>query len=301
MHHADPRYGKGAISIEIDDLDAIGPDELIERLLGVFTAPGYKPPMLPGIALELLGLTRDPNVGFDRVTKLIEREPMLAARILQVSQSALYGGNALQTMNDALIRLGLKRVTEICFEVSLGKVFRAPGYEPVMEALRQHAVMTAHVTREVCRYTWVDAEYAFLGGLLHDIGFTALLIALANRPRGEQPPPLDPFVLKGLIDAHERAGEKLAELWGLPADIRLIISNHHHFVIGGHAHPVAAAVNLADLLVGKGGFGGPDFDPDRPTGNAVLALQLSDEQLALVMSDAQRVVAEVSGQCTTRS
>jgi HD-like signal output (HDOD) protein len=295
MQRRDPGYGKGEVEINVEEFEHLQPGELVQRLLGVFGAPGYQPPMLPSVAVQLLELTRTPDVPFARIVSLLESEPMLAARILQAAQSAAYGGHRIQSMNDALVRLGVRRITEVFFDVSLGRVFRARGYEQVMEQLRLHATATAHVTRIVCRYTWVSEEYAFLGGLLHDIGLAALLISLANRPLRESPPSLeDTYLTQALVDAHEPAGAKLAELWGLPVDLRFTIGNHHQFTVGGHVHPVAAAVCLADSLVARLGLAVPYLEAPQSAEKASQALQLSAAQLDLVLADAEKLVAKIS-------
>ena len=47
---------------------------------------------------------------------------------------------------------------------------------------------TAHLCRILCKYTSLEGEYAFLCGLLHDVGIAATLIAFADTgPRKRAP------------------------------------------------------------------------------------------------------------------
>jgi hypothetical protein len=50
------------------------------------------------------------------------------------------------------------------------------------------------------------------------------------------------------IDAlHEQASKAVTTLWGLPAELALVVANHHHEHTGNSAR-VAAVVNIADFL-----------------------------------------------------
>jgi putative nucleotidyltransferase with HDIG domain len=125
-----------------------------------------------------------------------------------------------------------------------------------MEALRRHSVATAHAARLVCRATSLPDDYAFLCGLLHDIGAAASLLALGDMVPGQAAPPL--ATLRSVIwQLHAGVGRDVCNAWKLPPEIALVIDHHHEPRIGGHVHPLAAAVRIADQLASQAGFASP--------------------------------------------
>jgi HD-like signal output (HDOD) protein len=124
-----------------------------------------------------------------------------------------------------------------------------------MERLRRHAVATAHLCRTVSRYTPIDGEIAFVAGLLHDVGIAGTLLALADRKKKRRGPPDLLSIWPAVDRVHAQAGEIMAKHWKLPADLRLALSAHHQVLLGGHPHPLAATVALADELAHAGGVG----------------------------------------------
>jgi hypothetical protein len=63
----DPKYGRGLHSVAFD-----ADDDLIPRLRGVFRSPAYQPPLLPNVALELLAISRNPDVQVREVMHPLE-------------------------------------------------------------------------------------------------------------------------------------------------------------------------------------------------------------------------------------
>ena len=85
-------YGKGEHTIEMEpDLElAVDPTQLIEMLLETFRSPDYRPPVLPAIALQLMEMSRKPEVTFPQMASLMQQEPLLASQVLRLAQSPVY-------------------------------------------------------------------------------------------------------------------------------------------------------------------------------------------------------------------
>ncbi len=243
--------------------------DVVHRLQRTFTSPSYKPPMLPEVALEVMQLSQRPDVKFEQVVALLQKDAVLAGRVLSIAQSAAYAGRSpVQTLQQASVRLGLKAMRDVVLEAALHlKVFRVPGYEGAMERLARHSAAVAHVMRAVCRRTSVEAEYAFLCGLLHDVGFAASLLALAEDPTwrratwDELRPVLD--------EVHEEASGLLARLWKLPDNIQRMVATHHAPAPEGRAAPVNAVLVVAEQLCWEAGAG---LEPP-PPGAVALSME----------------------------
>jgi len=246
-------YGRGSVDIEAPELDLSA--SLAKRIQARFASPQYQPPALPSVATKVLELSRERDVEFRRVCEVLEQDQMLAGKVLARAQSAAYAGAApTRTLHDALVRLGLGTIRNLVLEMAFNMtVFRSPSYERPMEALRVHGLMVAYAARHVARQTAVDAEYAFLCGLLHDVGVNAALILLGSEPPASRPS-IDQ-IWSSLPWIHEDASGQIVKLWKLPPEVQMVVGQHHRMHIGGHAHPAIAALRVAEGLTEELGLG----------------------------------------------
>ena len=260
---SDPNYGKGVARVAHDDDVLLDEEAVAARLRETFAAPDYEPPKLPSVAAELMSLAQTPDVEIDQVARLLERDPMIAGRVVQLAQSPIYrGSGAVTSIREALMRLGLNALRDLVLQVSLNtRVFRADAYAEPMDRLRRHSLATAHLAKIVCRYTALHGDYAFLCGLLHDVGIAGCLIALAEG-KDKRPPDLV-AVWPSIERVHSEAGVHMARLWQLPDEIEWVLGAHHEVLIGGAPHPLAAAVALANEIAIRQGFTlVPEEEPD---------------------------------------
>lgn len=293
----DGRYGKGSHTIGLEDAPELSIDapRLAIMLNDAFNAPGYQPPLLPSTAIELMSLARGPDVTFPRVAALVQKEPLLATQVLRLAQSPVYRrSEPVRSLEQAASLLGLRALADLFLQASLtARVFRAPAYEGPMNELRDHSVATAVVARLVSRETSFSDEYAFLCGLLADVGIAASLIVLGEKFGGGhgKPPPIPVSIFWPVIrDAHEAVTDRLAQIWKLPADVRLIIAHHHSLKVGGIVHPMAAVVCVADSIATRlAGREQPPLEAGQvPV--AMDALRLGEAQIAAISWDAERLL-----------
>ena len=248
-----------------DSVGGLDRHDVVQKLKDTFSSPGYRPPVLPQVALEIMQLAQKPGVSFEEVVALLQKDSVLAARVLSIAQSASYASRSpIQTLHQASVRLGLKAMRDLVLEAAVHmKIFRVPGYDAAMERLARHAAATAHVVRAVCRRTRVEAEFAFLCGLLHDVGFPAALLALSVDPEWKNAAYAD--LAPVLDEVHEEASGVLARLWKLPENIQRVLATHHDPAPGGKVELVNAALVVAEHLVWEAGAGHapppPDADP----------------------------------------
>ena len=252
----DPRYGHGQHAIGDEAIVVETPEQFAARLRTLFTSPGYSPPLLPAVALEVHNLARQQDVDADKVVAVMRKDPMLAGRVLKIAQSAAFAPTVqITSLRDAVVRLGLRNLSGIAWEVSLGmRVFRSTTYAEPMELVRRHSTACAHLARLVSSFTPIASEYAFLCGLLHDVGIAAALILLGEDKKTASG--VDPVMLAmALQQCHQEASAVVARIWNLPQDIQLVLGHHHDVVIGGYAHPLAAVVAVAEELTRDFGMG----------------------------------------------
>lgn len=260
---------------------AWGALELADRVRAIFASPDYRPPSLPQVALEVLALSHRRDVDLRDIAALVERDLVIAARLLKVASSPLYRGSTpVRSVRDCVQRLGLSTLRDLLLAEGMNlRLFRAgTSYAAALDELRIHATATAHLARLVCNETAIDAEYAFLCGLLHDIGLAAILLAVGDGSRGARPPSLD--LLWPIAEAaHAAVGGQVARMWNLPADVALVIEHHGAVLVDGRLHPLVAAVQIAEELAMARGVG---LLPKLGGGLAYVEIdRLDPEQLAL--------------------
>jgi len=229
---------------------------LVTNLRQLFSSPNYRPPLLPTVALEVHELTFVPDVDVDRVVSVLEKDAMLAAQILRVAGSAAYGGwGGEVSLKQAVIRLGLKNLNSVTWEVAANlRVFRSQNYGPLMEQLRTHSTVSAHLCRFVATQRQLPPELAFLCGLLHDIGMAATLLVLADQVEGGRN--VDPILLDLVLgETHQEISGLIARLWHLPTEVEFVLANHHNGADPEKVTPLSAVVTVAESLGQELGYG----------------------------------------------
>jgi HD-like signal output (HDOD) protein len=105
---------------------------------------------------------------------------------------------------------------------------KGPGSDQA-KVIWQRSLASACIMRHLSELTGIEREYAFLVGLLHDIGNVVVLrIAFGERlsPRYE----LDEDIFEYLChECHQEFGELIADAWSLPPDLKSLISDHHTY------------------------------------------------------------------------
>lgn len=276
---------------------------LCEELLAALGDPDYRAPPLPEVALELMSLSAREDTNVDQVVLLLERDAMLAATVLRLVGSAIHSGRSpIRSLREAVVRLGVQGVRDAVFQVALSRgVFSIPGYADTMTTVARHSTVTAYLARAVCRRAALETDMAFICGLLHDIGFAGLLLAVSQM-EGNEAPPIE-LLWPDIDRVHEHASHLLCQRWSLPAQLVAVAGQHHHLHTGEHA-TLAAAVRLADHLSARFGAAvlGPLRDGQRLAGDHEVPFDLeltcselgvSEETLTAIVSDAERLVPEI--------
>jgi HD-like signal output (HDOD) protein len=250
------------------------------ELIHTFHDPDYRPPPLPSVAIMLSRVTQNDETSIEDVVRLLEQDQMLAGSVLRLVSSPLYASRTpVTSLHQAVVRLGLKTLRSIVFEASLrGGVFNLPEYHETVEQVRRHSTTAAYVARLTCEATGVDRDDGFICGLLHDVGFSALLFSVSNVEK-DASPTLE-ALWADVERMHERASNLVARLWELPTEICETVGHHHDPTrcADPKAARVAAAVCVADWLTER--FGANVLGPRKPDGTFFAADKISETGLA---------------------
>lgn len=84
-------------------------------------------PTIPKVAQELILQFDNPTTSLDSVARSIERDPVIAAKVLRLANSARFRGARDSTsVEDAALRLGFNTLRTLVLASSMTDAFRAP-------------------------------------------------------------------------------------------------------------------------------------------------------------------------------
>lgn len=247
------------------DFQALLNDDGIRAVVGSLE----RLPSMPETYWELTRAAEDPGVGLDKIAVIVEKDPAISLKVLQLVNSA-YFGLAQQTtsISKAVSYLGVENLKGL---VILAQVFAAGGPSDAeasaLDDLRTRSLLTANLARRIVRDRKL-ADEAFSAGLLHDVG-KLILARDTNRPYGRvvekartSGRPLEEVEKEDLGTTHGIVGAYLLGVWGLPHVLAETVAYHHRpgMVAEGNCD-VLAAVHIANALIDQaldGGDGGPN-------------------------------------------
>ena len=141
-------------------------------------------PTLPDLALRIRLALQKPNTTTKAIARIIQIDPAITAKILQVANSPLYRGvTPIRHCSDAIARLGFDGTKNIVLALTLRRLFlsKHPILKKCMKTLWQHSAEVAAMSYILAKATkGFDHDYAMLAGLLHDVG-TVIIITHAEK------------------------------------------------------------------------------------------------------------------------
>lgn len=222
---------------------------------------------LPVAAMKAISLLQDPRSDLSEIARLIGHDPALAASVLRLANSAMFGGRSrIDSVSAAIARMGTRATLNLVLASAVGPMEARPvrGYDLPAGELWRHNVAVAVGTQALAEILKINApDYAFTAGLLVDIGKQVLgqfleidgaaiaAEAFGRRVSFEQ---AEQHVLG--ID-HAEVGAALLANWGLPASIVQVVRWHHEpNRCPTEFQTVAELVHVSDQICTLAGIGG---------------------------------------------
>jgi putative nucleotidyltransferase with HDIG domain len=265
---------------------------------------------IPSIPLVLIRIIQslDADKGSAKeLEALILHDPALSARILRLANSAFYSFRAqVKTISHAITLLGMNLVTSLAIGINIFDTFTrgARSEAALINRLWTHSCGVAVLVKEICARRGIrgkEGEFAFLCGLLHDLGKVVLFKTYPNHygpifatVKSEADPGISSYEGENYGIDHAAVGEMLAKQWGFPPELAAIIGRHHD--PGALETPMVRAVMLADLLA-KGLGIGYDGDDGRYADIARLQpqMEITDSEYQLLKDFASRERGNIEG------
>ncbi len=203
-------------------------------------------PSFPDIALRIRKILADEEVTQENVVRVVGSEPALAARLMQIANSAAlnFTGKPITELRTAINRMGhnMVRSAAIAFAMSqLKKVDSLKGLEKPLDELWKSSAAVAAMSHAVAkRYSRINPDTGMLAGLLHGIGKLYILTRSSKHPALFA----DAATYNQIVrDWHSPVAKALLENWDMAGEIVAAVSDYEDLE-REHSGPV----DLTDVL-----------------------------------------------------
>jgi putative nucleotidyltransferase with HDIG domain len=244
------KRGTAAASIQANDLPADAHD-----VLQCLVADAERSLRFPHAALRLWRLAQDENTSGREITRLIEREPALAARVLRIANSPVFQHEGqIASIERAVNVIGMREIADLALAGAC-----VAGFSPLENQLLRsadfwwHSFCTALLARDAARAAGLPPDDAFTAGLLHDIGQMMLFSRRGQvmtdvlRESLETERPLHELERTRLGFDHAELGGALLRVWNLPKGVCDAVAGHHLPADALGDPSIARIVRLANL------------------------------------------------------
>ena len=190
-------------------------------------------PSLPEIVVRVRQAVNNDDVNLGDVVKLIQIDPSLTARLVQIANSPLYRSrqpveNCLMAVN----RLGLATTRDLVTCLVLNNVFNAENklLRARVEKLWHHSCHVAAIASTIAKITpGLHEDTALLAGLLHDIGVLPVLHYAAEFPEILESKEKLNFVIQEL---RASLGQKILQEWNFDSALSDVSAQAENWLRG---------------------------------------------------------------------
>lgn len=215
-------------------------------------------PSMPTALARIIQITNSPDANSEQLAKVVSLDQSLSTKVLRLANSAFVGRRVkVATITDAVVTLGFGSIRNLAASASVidalfpKRMFNGFSWKDMWI----HSV-TCAVASEVIynRMVGGSGEFAFVAGLLHDVGKLVMARALPQRfvqvieacqeynfemTRAEN---------NILGTTHYKVGADLANQWCFPDTLAAGIAYHHNPEEAGDYEVVARAVSAGNLV-----------------------------------------------------
>jgi putative nucleotidyltransferase with HDIG domain len=212
-------------------------------------------PTLPLIVTELISTFGQADVSTGELAAKVSKDQALTAKTLRLANSSFYGLQCkVRTIEQAIAVLGFDSVRALVTSAGIIGNFPSGGGTFDFTAFWRHAVGSALCAKSLAKLAGCNQEFAFVSGLLHDIGRLVLVTGFPDQYA-------DVVAHRGandsdMIDAeravlgldHAVVGRALAQHWKFPELIQRAIANHHA-PMAADLGDIPSVVHVANAIV----------------------------------------------------
>jgi HD-like signal output (HDOD) protein len=239
-------------------------NEVIRRAAGQLE----RLPSAPDTYWELAQALTQPDVQWQDVAAIVERDSAMAVKVLQLVNSTFFGlSRQVVSVQQAVMYLGVELLKGLALGAHVFATLpsvNVPGFS--LDRFQRHAQQTAQLARKFVSDP-VRIDEAFTAAMVHDIGQIVLGLGMPAefgavcREVAVTGQPAEVVERARLGVTHATVGAYLLGLWGLPFTIVEAVAYHHApSLVPGGPREVLAALHVSEAFA-EAAEKGPDVEP----------------------------------------
>lgn len=229
----EPEVLKSALTQAFSLHDTLASDSLRSLVANMTSLPS-----LPVIYNAVVAKVQDEDSSLADIGELIEQDPGMTAKILQLVNSAYFGlSRQITSPIEAVNFLGIETVKGLVLLEGVFSQFDSNVVKALsLDNLRSNSILCGTLARNIARAEFEDdalVNQAYLGGLLHNIGSLALAANASDDCIKVREMMMQEKI--GLSEAegeifgttHAEVGAYMLGLWGLVDNVVASVAFHH--------------------------------------------------------------------------
>jgi diguanylate cyclase (GGDEF)-like protein/putative nucleotidyltransferase with HDIG domain len=230
-------------------------------------------PSFPQVAAKLLEVSKDDTAPLEEIAKIVETDPGISIRVLELVNSAFYGlSKKVTSLSDAVVILGIDEIKKLTLGIAIFEKIFKTGHTKEFDRLMfwRHSLAVAVLSMKIAqRIEYPNPEEAYTAGLLHDVG-KIFLDLQGHRDYGKFIRNLsestDLVIEKERSEiglGHDDIGAFFCAWWQLPENLVLAVKYHHqpfeNHDLADDEKQLIAIICMANFLCWTQGMGSFDF------------------------------------------
>jgi len=201
------------------------------------------------VALKLHQALDDPDCHVNAAEKLIQAEPLLAARVIAIANSIIYNrfGREVTDVRTAVSRIGFGTVRSTAMALVVRQMAGNsvdPRHKELVNKLWEHTAHVASLSNVIARYvTRQDPDTAMFAGIIHEIGGFYMLSRA-----GDFPGLLEGDFADWIETGESEVGRAVLKKLSVPESISAAIEEYWDGFLAMPAVTLADTLLLADEL-----------------------------------------------------
>ena len=243
---------------------ALRTEEIVHSLeLKLFTKSIKRLPAVPKVVHELTRALDSETAGVKEISRIISREPAIAAKVMQLVNSAYFGarGTGSMTLEAAVTLIGERELRDLTVTAQLFNIAtnNANWQAFDFERLQERSALVGNAAAAICKSMKMSSDcqaQARLAGLLCDVGMLVLasenpenyatLIATARNLNQR----LYGIEKMEIGTTHAHVGALLLDTWMLaPEIVHAVLFHHNPAASNDSEFSILTAVHVADALI----------------------------------------------------
>ena len=213
-------------------------------------------PSLPDIVTRVMDVTSNPESSAKDLLQAILPDQSMCISILKIANSALFGQpKTVSSIERAIMILGFNEVQSIVLgRAAVNSFGQIPAHHKyTVSSFWEHSFACGLAAKTIAEHVGLSPGDFFIGGLIHDIGKLAMLLALEDEYDpgtwmlgAGRPEIFENEKLMFGVD-HGMVGAKLLQKWAFPNSLLLAVAHHHRpeACLKGRGYPLI--IQLADF------------------------------------------------------